>query len=43
MLDPARAGAVDVHTETYGLDGAPKVCERLRAGCVDGRAVIPHG
>jgi D-arabinose 1-dehydrogenase-like Zn-dependent alcohol dehydrogenase len=29
-----------VHIETYTLDEAPKAYERLRAGKVDGRAVI---
>ncbi|MFJ7984128.1 NAD(P)-dependent alcohol dehydrogenase [Streptomyces sp. NPDC096351] len=40
VLDLARAGAIDVHTETYGLDDAPKAYERLHAGRVEGRAVI---
>ncbi|MFB7836325.1 NAD(P)-dependent alcohol dehydrogenase [Streptomyces sp. NPDC056056] len=44
VLDLARAGAVDVHTETYGLDDAPKAYERLHEGRVNGRAVIlPNG
>ncbi|MEU7701998.1 NAD(P)-dependent alcohol dehydrogenase [Streptomyces sp. NPDC039028] len=44
VLDLARAGAIDVHTETYGLDDAPKAYERLHAGRVEGRAVIlPNG
>lgn len=44
VLDLARAGAVDVHTETYSLDEAPKAYERLHEGRVAGRAVIlPNG
>jgi propanol-preferring alcohol dehydrogenase len=44
VLDLARAGAVDVHVETYTLDEAPRAYERLHAGKVNGRAVIlPNG
>ncbi|WP_435192038.1 NAD(P)-dependent alcohol dehydrogenase [Streptomyces sp. bgisy126] len=44
VLDLARAGAVDVHVETYTLDEAPKAYERLHEGRVAGRAVIlPNG
>ncbi|GLW56536.1 NAD(P)-dependent alcohol dehydrogenase [Kitasatospora phosalacinea] len=44
VLDLARAGAVDVHVETYGIDEAPLAYERLQAGKVNGRAVIlPNG
>lgn len=44
VLDLARAGAVDVHVETYALDDAPKAYERLHEGRVEGRAVIlPNG
>jgi propanol-preferring alcohol dehydrogenase len=44
VLDLARAGAVDVHVETYSLDEAPAAYERLHAGRVNGRAVIlPNG
>ncbi|MYV72008.1 alcohol dehydrogenase catalytic domain-containing protein [Streptomyces sp. SID2131] len=44
VLDLARAGAVDVHVETYALDDAPKAYERLHEGRVQGRAVIlPNG
>ncbi|MER6395455.1 NAD(P)-dependent alcohol dehydrogenase [Kitasatospora sp. NPDC001603] len=44
VLDLARAGAVEVHVETYGIDDAPLAYERLHAGLVDGRAVIlPNG
>ncbi|MGW0548799.1 NAD(P)-dependent alcohol dehydrogenase [Streptomyces altiplanensis] len=40
VLDLARAGAVDVHVETYGIDEAPLAYERLHAGEINGRAVI---
>ncbi|RFU85821.1 NAD(P)-dependent alcohol dehydrogenase [Streptomyces triticagri] len=44
VLDLARSGAVDVHVETYGIDEAPQVYERLHEGRINGRAVIlPHG
>jgi len=44
VLDLARAGAVEVHVETYSLDEAPKAYERLHEGKVNGRAVIlPNG
>ncbi|CAM5243202.1 oxidoreductase [Streptomyces spiroverticillatus] len=44
VLDLARSGVLDVHVETYGLDQAPEVYERLHAGRINGRAVIlPNG
>lgn len=44
VLALARAGQVEVHIETYSLEEAPLAYERLRAGQVDGRAVIlPNG
>lgn len=43
VLDLARAGAVEVHVETYGLDEAPRAYERLHEGAVSGRAVILPG
>ncbi len=44
VLDLARAGAVEVHVETFSLDEAPLAYERLHAGKIDGRAVIlPNG
>ncbi|WP_370068329.1 NAD(P)-dependent alcohol dehydrogenase [Streptacidiphilus sp. MAP5-3] len=44
VLDLARAGAVDVHVETYGMDEAPLAYERLHEGRITGRAVIlPNG
>lgn len=44
VLDLARAGAVEVHVETYTLDEAPLAYERLHEGKINGRAVIlPNG
>lgn len=44
VLELARAGAVQVHVETYSLDDAPQAYERLHAGRVNGRAVVlPNG
>ncbi|MFI6521053.1 NAD(P)-dependent alcohol dehydrogenase [Spirillospora sp. NPDC050679] len=44
VLDLARAGAIEVHVETYGIDEAPLAYERLHEGKVNGRAVIlPNG
>ncbi|MEU3709528.1 NAD(P)-dependent alcohol dehydrogenase [Streptomyces catenulae] len=44
VLALARAGAVTVHTETYGIDEAPLAYERLHQGKINGRAVIlPRG
>ncbi|MFJ9405624.1 NAD(P)-dependent alcohol dehydrogenase [Streptomyces sp. NPDC101393] len=44
VLALARAGSVAVHVETYGIDEAPLVYERLHAGKINGRAVIlPNG
>ncbi len=44
VLDLARAGVIDVHVETYGIDQAPVAYERLHAGKVNGRAVVlPNG
>ncbi|MDI3405195.1 NAD(P)-dependent alcohol dehydrogenase [Streptomyces cavernicola] len=44
VLDLARAGAVEVHVEKYGMDDAPEAYERLHAGKINGRAVIlPNG
>ncbi|HEX5292878.1 MAG TPA: NAD(P)-dependent alcohol dehydrogenase [Streptosporangiaceae bacterium] len=43
VLELARAGAVQVHVETYSLDEAPRAYERLRQGAVGGRAVIRPG
>ncbi|MFC4911287.1 NAD(P)-dependent alcohol dehydrogenase [Actinomadura gamaensis] len=40
VLDLARAGAVDVHVETYSIDEAPLAYQRLHEGKVNGRAVI---
>ncbi len=44
VLGLARAGALSVHVETYGIDDAPLAYERLHAGRINGRAVIlPNG
>jgi len=44
VLDLARAGALDVHVETFPMEFAPQAYERLHAGTIDGRAVIlPNG
>lgn len=44
VLDLARAGALDVHVETFAMDDAPEAYKRLHAGTIDGRAVIlPNG
>lgn len=44
VLDLARTGALDVHTETYAIEDAPKAYENLHAGTIRGRAVIlPNG
>ncbi|RDI54459.1 NAD(P)-dependent alcohol dehydrogenase [Nocardia mexicana] len=40
VLEIARAGGVEVHTETYTIDEAPLAYERLHQGKVNGRAVI---
>ncbi|RJQ81025.1 NAD(P)-dependent alcohol dehydrogenase [Pseudonocardiaceae bacterium YIM PH 21723] len=39
----ARAGGLDIRTETYTLDEAPLAYERLEAGKVIGRAVVLPG
>ncbi|HTJ70424.1 MAG TPA: NAD(P)-dependent alcohol dehydrogenase [Actinospica sp.] len=40
VLDLARSGAIEVETETFPLSEAVDAIERLRAGTVNGRAVI---
>ncbi|WP_314503224.1 NAD(P)-dependent alcohol dehydrogenase [uncultured Microbacterium sp.] len=40
VLDLARAGAITVHTEVYGIDDAATAYEKLHSGTVRGRAVI---
>lgn len=40
VLDLARAGAVTVHVEQYGIDQAPEAYAKLHAGAVRGRAVV---
>lgn len=44
VLDLARAGAIEVHVETFAMDEAPLAYQRLHEGTITGRAVIlPHG
>ncbi|MCT2589962.1 NAD(P)-dependent alcohol dehydrogenase [Streptomyces sp. N2-109] len=44
VLELARTGVIEVQVESYALDDAPQVYERLQEGQVSGRAVIlPHG
>jgi propanol-preferring alcohol dehydrogenase len=43
VLDLARAGAVHVEVERYGLDEAPEAYRRLHEGAVRGRAVVVPG
>lgn len=44
VLDLARAGKIHAHVERFPLDQAAEAYARLRAGSLDGRAVIcPHG
>jgi propanol-preferring alcohol dehydrogenase len=44
VLDLARAGKIHAHVERFSLEQAAEAYERLRAGSLDGRAVIcPHG
>ncbi|HET7509185.1 MAG TPA: zinc-binding dehydrogenase, partial [Solirubrobacterales bacterium] len=43
-LDLARQGKIHAHLEHFSLDDAPKAYEKMRAGELDGRAVIcPNG
>jgi len=44
VLELARTGRIHVHVERYGLERATDAYAKLRAGEIDGRAVIcPHG
>jgi propanol-preferring alcohol dehydrogenase len=44
VLDLARAGKIRAHTERFPLERAADAYEKMRAGELDGRAVIcPHG
>jgi propanol-preferring alcohol dehydrogenase len=44
VFELARAGAVTVHVERFGIDDAPQAYRRLHEGTVNGRAVIlPNG
>jgi propanol-preferring alcohol dehydrogenase len=40
LIALARRGAVSVHVERYGLEDGPEVYERMKAGRIQGRAVI---
>ena len=40
VLDLARSGAVGVHVERYGFDGAVEAYAKLHKGQVRGRAVV---
>ena len=40
MFDLARAGAVSVHVERYGIDDAVAAYRKLHDGTVRGRAVV---
>lgn len=43
-LELARQGKIRAHVERFSLEDAPKAYEKMRAGELDGRAVIcPHG
>lgn len=43
LVDLARQGAVSVHVERYALQEGPEVYERMRAGRIQGRAVVVPG
>ena len=43
VLDLARAGAIHVEVERYGLDQAPEAYRRLHDGAIRGRAVVVPG
>jgi alcohol dehydrogenase, propanol-preferring len=44
VLDLARAGRIEVRTETFPLERATEAYDRLAAGEIQGRAVVtPHG
>ncbi|WP_153504773.1 NAD(P)-dependent alcohol dehydrogenase [Cumulibacter manganitolerans] len=40
VLELARSGAIHVETETFGLDDAPTVYERMHAGTIRGRGIV---
>ena len=40
VLDLARSSGINVHTEVYSLDDAPKAYEKLKNNEIIGRAVI---
>ena len=43
VLDLARAGAIHVEVERYGLDQAPEAYRKLHDGTIRGRAVVVPG
>ena len=43
VLDLARAGAVHIEVEKYGIDEAPEAYRRPHEGAVRGRAVVVPG
>ncbi|WP_439675596.1 NAD(P)-dependent alcohol dehydrogenase [Embleya sp. MST-111070] len=43
LIDLARRGAVKAHVETFTLDDAPEVYDRLHHGRINGRAVLVPG
>ncbi|WP_201297848.1 hypothetical protein [Nocardia sp. CY41] len=44
VLDPARAGAVEVHVETSAMGEAPLAYQRLHDGRISGHArILPNG
>ena len=43
VLDLARAGAIHVEVERYGLDQAPEAYRKLHDGAIRGRAVVVPG
>jgi len=44
VIELANAGTIRTHTERFALDDVADACARLRAGTLQGRAVVtPHG
>ncbi|MEV8194967.1 NAD(P)-dependent alcohol dehydrogenase [Rhodococcus pyridinivorans] len=43
VVDLARAGRLDIHTETFTLDEGPTAYRRLREGSIRGRGVVVPG
>ncbi|MFZ2174445.1 MAG: NAD(P)-dependent alcohol dehydrogenase [Rhodococcus sp. (in: high G+C Gram-positive bacteria)] len=40
VIELAKRGVFDIHTETFGIDEAPQAYARLREGTLEGRAVV---